>query len=68
MYKKPHVLAIISGFGINERKEGNAIKIAGTPNIDKLMKQNPNTVIDTSGSELNIRARKSCCPRPCKDK
>ncbi|MBP1550512.1 MAG: hypothetical protein J6A05_10975, partial [Oscillospiraceae bacterium] len=35
MAKKPYALIIMDGFGVNERTEGNAIKAANTPNIDK---------------------------------
>ncbi len=38
MDKKLTMLMILDGFGINEKEEANAIKLANTPNIDKLMK------------------------------
>ena len=37
MAKKPTVLMILDGFGLNDNKEANAAKIAKTPVIDKLM-------------------------------
>ena len=49
MNKRLTMLIILDGFGINENENGNAIKIAKTHNIDKLLKQNPNTIIHTSG-------------------
>ena len=34
--KKPLLLCIMDGFGINPEKKGNAVDIAKTPNLDKL--------------------------------
>ena len=48
---------ILDGFGINEREEANAVKIANTPKLDKLMKQNPTTVIKTSGLDVGLPER-----------
>ncbi|MBR4768175.1 MAG: 2,3-bisphosphoglycerate-independent phosphoglycerate mutase [Lachnospiraceae bacterium] len=39
--KKTTILMILDGFGLNDRKEGNAIYEANTPNIDRLMKEYP---------------------------
>ena len=41
MSKKPTVLMILDGFGLNDKTEGNAIAQANTPTIDKLMKEYP---------------------------
>ena len=41
MGKKPTVLMILDGYGINEKTEGNAIAMAKKPNLDKLMQENP---------------------------
>ena len=49
MKDKLTMLMILDGFGINEREEGNAVKLANTPNIDKLMKTCPVTEIHTRG-------------------
>ena len=48
MDKKVTMLMILDGYGINEREEGNAVKLANTPTIDRLMKQNPTTTISAS--------------------
>ena len=45
---------ILDGFGINENEKGNAVKLANTPNIDKLMKTCPTTVIHTSGLQVGL--------------
>ena len=41
MDKRLMMLMILDGFGINENEQGNAVKLAKTPNIDKLMKTCP---------------------------
>ena len=42
MRRKPMMLMILDGFGSNENEKANAINIANTPNIDRLMKKYPN--------------------------
>ena len=54
MNNKLTMLMILDGFGKNSKKEGNAIEIANTPNIDKLMKENPTTTIYTSGLHVGL--------------
>src|SRR5213595_2812917 len=51
---RPFVLVILDGWGINPRKEGNAIALARTPNIDKLAKNWPHTAIRTSGEAVGL--------------
>lgn len=41
MSKKPTVLMILDGFGLNEKEQANAVKEANTPVIDKLMSEYP---------------------------
>ena len=41
MSKKTTVLMILDGFGINDKTEGNAIKQANTPTIDKIVEKYP---------------------------
>ena len=47
---RPFVLIIMDGWGINPRKEGNAIALAHTPNIDKIAREWPHTAVKTSGA------------------
>ncbi|MGN1326571.1 MAG: 2,3-bisphosphoglycerate-independent phosphoglycerate mutase [Clostridia bacterium] len=54
MDKKLMMLMILDGFGINEKEQGNAVKLAKTPNIDKLMKTCPTTTIYTSGLKVGL--------------
>ena len=48
------MLMILDGFGNNGNKKGNAVKIANTPNIDKLMKTCATTQINTSGMAVGL--------------
>lgn len=41
MSKKPTVLMILDGYGLNEKKEANAVAEAKTPVMDKLMRECP---------------------------
>ncbi len=54
MNNKVTMLMILDGFGDNRNKDGNAIKLAKTPNIDKLVKKYPNTDIFTSGLHVGL--------------
>src|SRR5258706_12078484 len=50
----PFVLIVMDGWGINPRKEGNAIALAHTPNIDKLAREWPHTAVKTSGEAVGL--------------
>ena len=52
--KKPLVLMILDGFGINNSTVGNAIYSAKTPNIDALMAKYPHTEIQASGMDVGL--------------
>ncbi len=54
MNKKPYALIIMDGFGVNERHEGNAIYSAKTPNMDKYLKEYPNSIIHASGMDVGL--------------
>ena len=41
MSKKPTVLMILDGYGLNDRKDANAVAEAKTPVMDKLMAECP---------------------------
>ncbi len=49
MSKKPVALIIMDGFGYNPDSYGNAIMAAKTPNLDKYLAEEPNTIIGASG-------------------
>ena len=54
MKDKLTMLMILDGFGDNAKEDGNAIKLAETPNIDKLMKKYSHTEIHTSGLAVGL--------------
>ena len=41
MSKKPVVLMILDGYGLNEKSEHNAVAMGNTPVMDRLMKEYP---------------------------
>lgn len=54
MDRKFTALMILDGFGFRKDSEGNAVRLAGTPNIDALMKEYPNTLIGASGLSVGL--------------
>jgi 2,3-bisphosphoglycerate-independent phosphoglycerate mutase len=54
MPKKPLLLMILDGWGINPRTENNAVALANTPNLDSLLKEYPHTQIQTSGMAVGL--------------
>lgn len=54
MRKKPTALIILDGFGIREKSEGNAVKLAKTPNFDKYKKMFPNSLLRASGEAVGL--------------
>ena len=54
MEKRLTMLMILDGFGINEREEGNAVKLANIPHLNDILTKNPNTIIHTSGSDVGL--------------
>jgi 2,3-bisphosphoglycerate-independent phosphoglycerate mutase len=56
MKDKLVALVILDGFGINSKNEGNAVKAAYTPNLDRLFTQYPNTTIRSSGMDVGLPA------------
>ncbi len=54
MNKKPVVLMVLDGYGLNEKTEGNAIAMANTPVMDKLMKEYPFVKGNASGLAVGL--------------
>ena len=52
--KKPIVLCIMDGWGINENTENNAVALAKTPNVDFLTKTCPYSTLDASGADVGL--------------
>ena len=54
MSKKPVVLMILDGYGLNDNAEGNAIAMANTPVMDRLMKECPFVKGNASGLAVGL--------------
>ena len=54
MSKKPTVLMILDGYGLNERKDGNAVAEANTPVMDRLMQECPFVKGNASGMAVGL--------------
>ncbi|MBQ8663222.1 MAG: 2,3-bisphosphoglycerate-independent phosphoglycerate mutase [Eubacterium sp.] len=54
MSKKPTVLMILDGFGLNEKKQANAVFQAKTPVMDGLMKDYPFVAGNASGLAVGL--------------
>ena len=54
MKKKPTVLMILDGYGLNEEKKGNAVAEAKTPVMDKLMAECPYVKGYASGMAVGL--------------
>lgn len=54
MSKSPTMIIILDGVGIGKDYEGNAVTHGRTPNIDRLMKDYPNTELDASGLAVGL--------------
>src|ERR1700691_1594939 len=51
---KPIVLTVLDGWGYRAETKGNAIALARKPNYDRLVKNFPNTLIQTSGPYVGL--------------
>ena len=54
MSKKPTVLMILDGYGLNKKEDGNAVAIAETPVMDKLMAECPFVEGQASGMAVGL--------------
>lgn len=52
--KKPVMLLILDGFGLNERTEGNAVAAASKPNFDHYWSSYPRTELNSSGLAVGL--------------
>ncbi len=52
--KKPIVLTILDGFGLNPDTYANAIALANTPNLTKLLEECPTTALSVSGLDVGL--------------
>ena len=61
MKDKQYMLIIMDGVGLNENEMGNAVKLANTPNLDKLMAKYPNATLDASGEAVGLPEGQMAC-------
>ncbi|MDS0526852.1 2,3-bisphosphoglycerate-independent phosphoglycerate mutase [Clostridium sp. SHJSY1] len=54
MAKKPVMLMIMDGFGLAPKSEGNAVALAKKPNLDRLLKEYPNSELQASGMAVGL--------------
>ena len=54
MSKKPTVLMILDGYGLRDKTEGNAVALANTPVMDKLMAEYPFVKGNASGLSVGL--------------
>ena len=54
MGKKVTMLMILDGYGINEKEEGNAVKLANIPYLRNLLQENTNTIVHISELDVGI--------------
>ena len=54
MSKRPVVLVVMDGVGINESDYGNAVALANKPTLDRLLKECPNTSIRAHGLAVGL--------------
>ena len=52
--KKPIVLCIMDGWGINKKSKNNAVALAKTPNVDFLTKTYSYATLDASGEDVGL--------------
>ena len=51
---KPVVLCILDGWGLSDRDEGNAPRLADTPTMDRLMDTCPHATLITHGPDAGL--------------
>ncbi|MBZ4655943.1 MAG: hypothetical protein JG759_491, partial [Thermoanaerobacter sp.] len=54
MPEKLVMLVILDGFGLSDKKEGNAVYLANTPNLDFYFKKYPHTTLSASGLAVGL--------------
>ncbi len=52
--RRPTLLVILDGVGLNPSRENNAVALAHTPNLDRYFAHHPHTVIEASGRAVGL--------------
>ena len=54
MTKNPVMLMILDGFGLGRAYPGNAVRLAKTPNFDRILSEYPHTTLKASGMSVGL--------------
>ena len=54
MNTRPVCLLIMDGYGLNENKEGNAVIMSGSPNVNGYIKNYPSATLGASGMDVGL--------------
>lgn len=52
--RRPVVLVILDGFGVNPSKRNNGVTEADTPSLDDYFSRYPHTTLDASGGAVGL--------------
>ncbi|MBR7165071.1 MAG: 2,3-bisphosphoglycerate-independent phosphoglycerate mutase, partial [Clostridia bacterium] len=52
--KGPVVVLVLDGVGLNPKTEGNAVKCANTPTLDRLMRDFPTVSLKAHGTAVGL--------------
>ncbi len=52
--RRPVILLILDGFGVNPSKRNNAVAEAETPNLDAYFARYPHTLLQASGAAVGL--------------
>ncbi len=52
--RRPTLLVILDGVGLNPNKANNAIHLASTPNLDRYLSRHPHTALAASGAAVGL--------------
>lgn len=52
--KKPYLLMILDGVGVGDYDDGDAFKLAKTPNLDRLTSRYPHNTLEASGLSVGL--------------
>lgn len=53
-HRRPLALVILDGWGHSQRREGNAVALAHTPNYDSICREYPMTLLAASGQRVGL--------------
>ena len=54
MYKGPVLVVVMDGIGLCPRETGNAVRLANTPVLDRLLATYPNTILKAHGTAVGL--------------